>query len=270
MPELPEVETVRRDLAATIGGHRIAGVEVSGRRTVRRQPVPELVERLSGTSVSGVRRASKYLVVDLDSGDALVVHLRMSGQLRWHQATDALAAHTHAVLKFAHGEVRFVDPRTFGEWFVVAGDQLPFRLGQDPLNDGLTGPGLAAVMAHRRRPLKVALLDQQLVAGIGNIYADEICHQAGIRTDRRTDSLSARQWTRLASAAGTVLTAAVAARGSTLGDAQYVDLFGQPGLYQHEHRVYARQGLPCLRCQTPVQRAVVGQRSTFFCAHCQS
>jgi formamidopyrimidine-DNA glycosylase len=173
------------------------------------------------------------------------------------------------VLGFAAGQVRFVDPRTFGELFVVAADELPFRVGDDPLNDGLTGPRLAQVMGQRRRPLKVALMDQRLVAGIGNIYADEICHRAGIRTDRRADTLSARQWARLAEAAGTVLTAAVEARGSSLRDAQYVDLFGQPGAYQHQHQVYAREGLPCPGCGRSVRRAKVGQRSTFFCPRCQ-
>jgi formamidopyrimidine-DNA glycosylase len=269
MPELPEVETVRRDLVDTVGGHRIQRVDIWGRRTVRRQPPHELVERVAGTSIEAVRRASKYLLLDLSSGDVLVIHLRMSGQLRWHVAGDPSALHTHAVLGFAHGEVRFVDPRTFGELFVVAGNELPFRVGGDPLDDGLTGTQLAEVMGRRRRPLKVALMDQQLVAGIGNIYADEICHRAGVRTDRRTDTVSAGQWTRLAESAATVLTEAVAARGSSLRDAQYVDLFGRPGAFQHEHRVYGRQGLPCPACGRPIQRAVVGQRSSFFCPHCQ-
>jgi formamidopyrimidine-DNA glycosylase len=273
MPELPEVETIRRDLVATIAGRAIEAVEVTGRRTVRRQPVEELVGRLESRSVMGVRRASKYLLLDLDSGEVLVIHLRMSGQLRWHPAdvapTAARAPHTHAVLGFAHGELRFVDPRTFGEWFVAPADQLPFRVGDDPLEPGLTGARLAEVLGSRRRALKVVLTDQQLVAGIGNIYADEICFQAGVRTDRRADTLTARQWTRLAEATGTVLAAAVAARGSSLRDAQYVDLFGQPGTYQRDHQVYGREGLPCRGCGRSIQRAMVGQRSTFFCPHCQ-
>jgi len=269
MPELPEVETVRRDLVRVVAGHRIEAVEVTGRRTVRRQSPQDLKERVGGMSVDSVRRASKYLLLDLSSGDVLVVHLRMSGQLRWHQPDDERAAHTHAVVGFGHGEVRFVDPRTFGELFVVGAGELPFRVGADPLDDGLTGAGLAAALGHRRRPLKVALMDQQIVAGIGNIYADEICHRAGVRTDRRTDTVTARQWGRLAEAAGSVLTAAVAARGSSLRDAQYVDLFGRPGAYQQEHRVYAREGLPCPACGRPIRRGVVGQRSTFFCPRCQ-
>jgi formamidopyrimidine-DNA glycosylase len=269
MPELPEVETIRGDLTRTVAGRRIETVEVSGRRTVRRQPPQELIARITGSTIEAVRRASKYLLLDLDSGDVLVIHLRMSGQLRWHKADDARVAHTHAVLGFAHGQVCFVDPRTFGEWFVVAADQLPFRMGDDPFRDGLTGRGLAAIMGQRRRPLKAALMDQQLVAGIGNIYADEICHRAGVRTDRRTDAVTARQWARLAESAAIVLTAAVEARGSSLSDAQYVDLFGQPGAFQHQHRVYAREGLACLSCGRPIQRAMVGQRSTFFCPRCQ-
>jgi formamidopyrimidine-DNA glycosylase len=277
VPELPEVETVRRDLEREVVGRWFATVTVTGRRTVRRQDPAELVGRVGGVHVVRAGRRGKYLELGLDSGDRLVVHLRMSGQLRLHGPDDPQAPHTHAVLGLDDGrEVRFVDPRTFGELFVVAPDDEAVlapslaTIGPDPFADTITARSFAALLARRRQPLKGFLMDSRNLAGIGNIYSDEILFAAGLRHDRPADSLDGRERGRLLRATGEVLAAAVEARGSSLADAQYVDLYGRTGTYQLQHRVYAREGQPCVRCGRPVVRARFQQRSTFSCSRCQA
>ncbi|HKH87182.1 MAG TPA: DNA-formamidopyrimidine glycosylase family protein, partial [Acidimicrobiales bacterium] len=193
MPELPEVETVRQGLEERLVGRSFREVVVTGRRTVRRQPVADLAARLAGRRVEAVRRKGKFLAVELDSGEVLVVHLRMTGQLLWAADPGAapLAPHTHVVAKLADGsELRFVDPRTFGEWYVTADvgpDGLPrdfARFGPDPLVDGLGSRVLGERLAGHKIPLKAALTDQRLISGVGSIYADEACFAARVRPDR--------------------------------------------------------------------------------------
>lgn len=271
MPELPEVETVRRGLAATMIGERIKGVEVIGPRTVRRHAPGHLVGRVTGQSVVAVARRGKYLVVALSSGDRLVIHLRMSGQLLWTQADVARPKHVHAVLSCGDGrELRFVDPRTFGELFVAeAGAPCPALdgLGAEPLEVELGA--FRALLAGRRRQLKALLLDQAVFAGIGNIYSDEMLFAARLRADRASDTVSAVAARRLHEAMRAVLTEAIEAGGSSLADGQYVDVFGRPGDYRARHRVYGREGRPCPVCGRAIERRVFGQRSTFFCRRCQ-
>jgi formamidopyrimidine-DNA glycosylase len=269
MPELAEVETVRRDLQGIIVGRTVKRAEVTGPRTVRRHSVEHLTSSVMGAKVVSVGRTGKYLHLHLDSTLVLNVHLRMSGQLRWHSPRDERAPHTHAVLGFTNGELRFVDPRTFGELFMAARDALPLA-GADPLDELFSRAQFAALLESRRRPLKLVLMDQTLIGGIGNIYGDEICHRARVRTDRLALGLTAAEVGRVYRAMGEVLHAAVEARGSSLRDAQYVDLFGQPGGFQTQHRVYGREGLACLRCKGAVVRSTLGQRSTFFCPSCQA
>lgn len=279
MPELPEVETVRRDLARLVAGRRVVAVTVAGRRSIRRQSPAEFGASLEGRRIEGVARRGKYLLAALDDGAVLVVHLRMSGQLLLVGAGEQLeqAPHTHVVLALDDGsELRFVDPRTFGELFVtadLASDGRPTALaaiGVDPIVDGLD-PGLVgALLARRRTTLKAFLLDQHLVAGVGNLYADEICFRAGLRPDRRTESVSTKEAARLCEAVLAVLGEAVALRGSTLRDARYRDLLGEHGAFQHRHAVYARTGEPCASCGAPVVRARVAGRSAHFCPSCQS
>jgi formamidopyrimidine-DNA glycosylase len=223
-------------------------------------------------------RRGKYLVAPLDSGDAVMFHLRMSGQLRLATAGAPRPPHTHVAMVLAGGdELWFVDPRTFGEVVVFdpgrAAVEVPElgRLGPDPLVDVLTRSMLRARLNGRARPIKGVLLDQQAVAGLGNIYTDEVLHAARVRFDRPAGALTARQVGALHTAIGTVLVAAIAAGGSTLADAQYVGLSGQPGSYQEQHRVYGREGRACLRCRRgTVVRARYAGRSTFFCPRCQS
>jgi formamidopyrimidine-DNA glycosylase len=282
VPELPEVEVVRRGLAREVAGRDVTSVVVTGARTVRRQPAEALVERLRGARLGEAGRIGKFLLVPLDVGaEALVIHLRMSGQLLLTTPEWPLAKHTHAVLGLSDGrELRFVDPRTFGELFVApappGGPGAPpgrpaalAHLGPDPLSPGWSAAVLGRSLTGRTGRLKLLLMDQRFVAGIGNIYSDEALFEARLRFDRPAGSLSGEEVGRLHRAVRKTLRDAVSYRGSSLRDAQYVDLFGAPGDYQNRHRVYGREGEPCPRCGGPVRRISLSGRSTFLCETCQ-
>ncbi len=276
MPELPEVETVRRDLEAVLVGRRVTGVRVTGARTVRRPMATALAQGLPGRLVVAVGRRGKYLVGELDDGALVVVHLRMSGQLRYGPATEPTLAHTHVVVVLDGGdELRFVDPRTFGEVFITRPERLErevpdlIALGPDALTDLASGPDVAQALGGRRRQLKALLTDQRVVAGIGNIYADEILHRAGLHPERRADSLRRTDFVRLQAAMVAVLSEAIEHRGSSLSDEQYVDLAGRPGGFQVRHRVHARAGQPCPTCGTAIVRGRSAGRSTYWCPRCQ-
>ena len=278
MPELPEVETVRRGLESEVVGRVVERVEVTGRRTVRRHSPDELVAALLGRRVVGATRFGKYLVTPLDDGAALVAHLRMSGQLLLVAGPAvALARHTHVVLGLDDGrELRFVDPRTFGELFVSGHLDATGRpaelatLGIDPLLEGLRASTLAGLLARRRTSLKAFLLDQRAIAGIGNLYADEICFRARLRPDHATGDLGPGEVRRLARAVRDVLVEAVECGGSSLRDERYRDLSGDLGRYQHHHAVYDRAGQPCPRCRGTISRARLAGRSAHFCDRCQA
>ncbi len=286
MPELPEVETVRRGLERFVVGHSVHEVVVTGTRSVRRQHPDELVAALRGRQLRAARRWGKYLWIDLaDKGappgagvqSVLVCHLRMSGQLlKDAPPLRPPPPHTHVRLVLDDGsELRFVDPRTFGELFVT--DELDLagrpgmlaRLGPDPLIEGIDACRLGELAAIRRVSLKAFLLDQKVLAGIGNLYADEICFAARLRPSRLASSLRGIEVGRLVAASIDVLSAAVAARGSTLRDARYVDLLGEAGHYQDHHAVYGRAGEPCPRCGRPILRTRLAGRSAHYCARCQ-
>jgi formamidopyrimidine-DNA glycosylase len=276
VPELPEVETIRRELDREAAGKRIKTVEVHGTRSVRRQTKKQFTSRLEGAKVKSVRRVGKHLVLDLDTGDVLVIHLRMSGQLLKAQPKDPMAKHTHVVITFTQGgQVRFVDPRTFGEMFVTTRDELTqeipelAELGMDPVDEPVSWVRFGELLMSRTTKLKPLLTDQGLVAGLGNIYSDEVLFEAGLRHDRVPQSLSTMEVRRLYRAIVEVLHEAIKHRGSTLADQQYVDLYGRPGEFQLLHQVYGREGEPCPRCRTPIVRAKVGGRSTYYCPNCQ-
>jgi formamidopyrimidine-DNA glycosylase len=276
VPELPEVETVRRDLQAELVGRTIATLDPRGVRTFRRTlDVADVVTRTTGRTVTAVDRRGKYLLVRLDSPDVIVVHLRMSGQLLMADPGRALPKHTHATFTFSSGtQLRFVDPRTFGEVFVstVGPDgAVPelAHLGPDPLDPRFDVTALRSVTAGRRTTVKALLLDQRAVAGIGNLYSDEILWLARIRHSRRADGLTRPQVVRLYESMVTTLSAAIAHRGSSLADEQYRDLYGAVGAYQHRHNVYAREGGPCPRCGGTIRRVKAVGRSTYFCPRCQ-
>lgn len=276
MPELPEVETVRRDLAAAVLSRRIATAEVTGRRSVRRQSAPAFSEALVGRALVRARRHGKYLLLDLDDGAVLVAHLRMSGQLSYGEGGRARAAHTHVVITFEdRSELRFVDPRTFGELFVAEeldARRLPVCIGTqgiDPIAEGLSEVQLAALLGRRRTATKAFLLDQSAIAGIGNIYSDEILFRSRLRPAHRTDALRRIDVRRLCTSVTEVLEEAVTLRGSSLRDERYRDLNGVGGAFQERHAVYGRVGLPCPTCATPVSRVRVAGRSAHFCPRCQ-
>jgi formamidopyrimidine-DNA glycosylase len=277
MPELPEVEVVRRDLEREVVGKRVKGVEVDGMRSVRRHHNrKQFIARLEGKKITGVERRGKYLLCRLEGGDVLVIHLGMSGQLlRAKTAREARDKHTHVIITFTQGgQLRFVDPRTFGEMFVTEADALNKvselnHLGLDPLGNAMSWEQFGNLISQRHTKLKTMLMDQKFLAGIGNIYSDEILWGAGLRWDRMSDALSSQEIRRLYRAMLEVLQDAVKYRGSSLADEQYVDLFGKPGDYQHHHNVYARDGESCRRCRHVIRRERFGGRSTFYCEACQ-
>jgi len=278
MPELPEVEIIRRDFEREIVGRKIKSVEADGMRSIRRHHNrKQFANRLVGKKFSGVERRGKYLLCRLDDGDVLVVHLGMSGQLvRAKSAREATKKHTHVVITLTQGgQLRFVDPRTFGEMFVTELDTVEkevaelAHLGIDPLDEPMSWEIFGRMFTAHRQKLKALLMDQRLIAGIGNIYSDEILFAAGLRGDRTGESLSAQEVRRLYRGMIEVLQDAVKHRGSTLADEQYVDLFGQAGGYQAFHQVYAREGEACRRCRKVIVRHRYGNRSTFSCPACQ-
>ena len=276
MPELPEVETIRRGLEREVVGKRVKTVQVTGTRTIRRQTKKQFITKLEGTKINGVERRGKYLLLKLDSGDILVIHLRMSGQLLRKQAKDAVLKHTHVVMTFTQGgQLRFVDPRTFGELFITTPDELTkdvdelSNLGMDPVDEPQSWVKFREELLRRTTKLKPLLMDQSFIAGLGNIYSDEILWEAGLRHDRTPQTLSTMEIRRLYRAIVEVLHEAVKHRGSTLTDEQYVDLHGKPGEFQLLHQAYNREGQACRRCRSPIVREKVGQRSTFYCPNCQ-
>jgi len=300
MPELPEVETVRAVLSRELSGKKIKGVTVTnGKLTKRHKSVKEFRSLLEGTTVKSVGRLGKYLVIGLDSGNHLVVHFGMSGQLlRSKSAKDVKPKHTHVVITLTQGgELRYVDPRMFGELFVsvappegvkievspyarlaVGGDGVALRgkvpeladLGIDPVEDVVGWDRFAAILRDRTTPLKALLTDQHVIAGIGNIYADEILYTAGLRYDRPSGSLSTIEVRRLHRSIGEVLAEAIKHGGSTLQDEQFVDPDGKPGGYQLLHHVYGREGEACHRCRTPIEKVTVRGRATYYCPNCQA
>ncbi len=277
MPELPEVETVRRGLDASVVGRRITNVEVGRERVVRRTSREALIDGLTNVVILAADRRGKYLLLPLDSGDQAMIHLRMSGQLLVAEPGATPPPHTHVDLTLDDGRhLWFVDPRTFGE--VVVYDparvdvELPelTMLGPDPIAEPFPIAPFRAGLRRTARALKPYLLDQHAIAGIGNIYADEILHDARLHPERPANTLDNRASGRLHASITEILTAAIAAGGSTLGDAQYVDLMGGIGTYQNDHGVYGRTGERCATCGRGwIRRITSGGRSTHFCPVCQ-
>jgi len=282
VPELPEVETVRRGIERRAVGRVVERVEVFRERTVRRQGREAIIDGLSGARITVARRRGKYLLCDLDTGGVLMMHLRMSGRVLVVAQGTPRPPHTHVVMHLspdAYGvrhEMWFVDPRTFGEVVVFdAADEQRVapelaKLGPDPIVDGLDEAKLADILRGRRGNLKAFLLDQHRIAGIGNIYADEILHRAKLRHDRLPTRLDRAARTRLVEAIHHVLNDAVQKGGSTLDDTQYVGVDGEEGWFQTDHRVYDRAGERCITCRKArIVRRVVAGRSTCFCPRCQ-
>lgn len=274
MPELPEVETVRRGLAPVLEGRVLARVEQ--RRPDLRRPIPAgFARRLLGRRVERLERRAKYLIWRCDDGTALLMHLGMSGRVLVSPDWPEPGPHDHLLFQTDAGAaVRFNDARRFGlvdlaRHEALAEHPLLAGLGPEPLGNAFNGPALAAALAGRRTPVKAALLDQRTVAGLGNIYVCEALHMAGISPARLAAEMGPRRAERLAAAVRAVLEAAIRAGGSSLRD--HVAPSGELGYFQHSFLVYGREGAPCPRprCRGVVRRAVQAGRSTFHCASCQ-
>jgi len=272
---------MRRDLERDVVGKKIKAAEVkqskNAMRAIRRHKTrKEFTSRLAGHKITKVERRGKYIVVTLDSGDLLVVHFGMSGQLQRGTGRVTMPPHTHVVLTFQQGgDLRFIDPRTFGELFVVAPDELGKvkelqHLAIDPLDQVFTWPTFQYLLAERAAKMKQLMMDQKFISGLGNIYSDEVLFQAGLRYDRISDTLTSQEVRRLYRAIQETLQDAIKLRGTTLDDEAYVDLFGKPGEYRSELKVYGRSGEPCRRCRTPIQTVRISQRTSYFCPQCQS
>jgi formamidopyrimidine-DNA glycosylase len=270
LPELPEVETTARALAARLAGRRVTGLVQ--RRADIRFPLPaDLERRLVGRTVSGFGRRAKYILGHLEPHTSLLLHLGMSGRLLFDG--EPRGPHEHVTLAFDDGTtLRFVDPRRFGMLDLCAADELASHrwlrhLGLEPLDPAFDGPALLRVLAGRRAALKVALMDQRLVVGVGNIYASEALFRAGVSPLRPAGRLEPREADRLAAAVKEVLLEAIEAGGSSLRD--YVQSNGELGNFQRDFRVYDRAGEPCVACGGPVLRMVQGARATYHCGRCQ-
>jgi formamidopyrimidine-DNA glycosylase len=269
MPELPEVETTRRGLEALIVGKSIGALTVREPRL--RWPVsPDLPARLIGQRVAGVRRRGKYLLIDLPGG-SLLVHLGMSGSLRYLSRPEPPRAHDHVDLALKpEGWLRFNDPRRFGSLHFAldpAYHPLLRNIGPEPLGDGFDGDYLAAACSRRRVSIKQHLMNGTIVAGVGNIYANEALFLASIHPGRKAGKISRHRLAALADAVKAVLGAAVEHGGTTLRD--FVGSDGRPGYFKLSLNVYDRAGAPCKRCGAPIVKRQMGQRASYYCPRCQ-
>ena len=302
MPELPEVETIARGLAKRVTGDVIESVWLGQKKEPLKSPASEIAAVLERSRISSVGRMGKHIVFELDrpsigtahrrqqrnaatnsdrtlalagggarststsaSRSQWIVHLGMTGRLQVCEPASEILSHTHAILKLASGrELRFVDPRRFGRLSVAARGDFA-ALGVEPLDVELNR--FLALFRGRNTPIKSALLNQKLLRGVGNIYADEALSRAGIRPRRRASTVTREQLQKLFVALREVLKEAIAAGGSSISD--YVDADGEEGFFQLQHRVYGREGEPCLVCKTPIKRVVIAGRSSHYCPKCQ-
>jgi formamidopyrimidine-DNA glycosylase len=291
MPELPEVETIARGLARRVSGDIVESVWLGQKPELLKSSAPEIAATLEHSRIAIVRRVGKHIVFDLTrgplalspaksrrrksprpapdaparSGAQFIVHLGMTGRLQVSEPQSEILKHTHAILKLASGkELRFVDPRRFGRLSVAPAGDFD-AAGLEPLDADFDR--FLSLFRGRKTPIKSALLNQKLLRGVGNIYADESLFRAGIRPRRRASAITRDRFARLLPAIKEVLREAIALGGSSISD--YVDAEGEEGFFQLEHRVYGREGQPCLVCKAPIKRIVIAGRSSHYCPHCQ-
>jgi formamidopyrimidine-DNA glycosylase len=265
MPELPEVETIVRRLRGPLVGRTFTNVQVGWERMVQ-VPVAELEARLPGQRIKDITRRGKYLVFRLSGGDSLILHLKMTGDLGVLLASDALHQHDRIVFGLDNGyQLRFRDPRKFGRVYLSGGPAMVLgRLGPEPLDGLFTEDDFLALFDHRSARIKPLLLNQEFIAGLGNIYADEALFLAGIQPLRQTNTLLEEDKRRLYRAIRQVLSMAIELKGASLADEAY-----RGGEYQQRFLVYGRGNQPCPRCGNPIRRIRMGQRSAHFCPECQ-
>lgn len=270
MPELPEVEYVARQLRESLIGHSIVAAQVFWPRAIAGMEPEDFVASVVGHSVVGISRRAKYLLISLDDGETLVVHRRMSGNLLFAEPDDDYP-YTRVELTLDDGRrLLYTDPRKFGRLALVPEEKLPeffAAIGPEPLEDDFTPQVLAQRLAGHRRPIKAVLMDQSVVAGLGNIYADEALFRAGIHPLRPASSLTEDEIARLHAGIQGALRTGIEHGGTTFG--RHRDVYNEAGVNLEHVEVYRRTGQPCLRCGTPIERIVVAQRSTHFCPHCQ-
>ena len=285
MPELPEVETIARGLAKRVSGDVIESVWLGSKPEPLKSPARVIANTLENSRIASVHRQGKHIVFELERGDKArnkaakkrttkhadferaqwIVHLGMTGQLLVTTPDTEIPKHTHAIAKLASGrELRFVDPRRFGRLRVIRGEQFEAG-GAEPLDVSLET--FISLFRGRKTPIKSALLNQKLLRGVGNIYADESLFRAGIRPRRRASTLTRDELAQLYKSVQKVLHEAIEAGGSSISD--YVDSNGDAGFFQFQHRVYGREAEPCLICGKPVKRLVIAGRSSHYCPKCQ-
>lgn len=280
MPELPEVETYVRELEPSLNGRQIAGVTVRWDRTVAAPAPAEFARSLVGQTFIRFMRRGKYMLFGLSkTGEAqisstLIVHLRMTGHLLHHAQAVPPDKHTHVLIDLVDGsQLHFQDSRKFGRmWWVSDPEAVLAKLGPEPLSEEFQPAAFAERLAKRTASIKALLLDQAIVAGVGNIYADESLHLAGINPQRQGGDLKQAEIAKLHQTIQQVLSQAIAGHGSSLGRStvqNYQRPSGEQGSFQNQHRVFQRTGQPCPTCQTPIERIVLAQRSTHFCPICQ-
>lgn len=272
MPELPEVETIARGLDKRVAGDVIESVWIGNKSNLLKSPARVIAKTLEGARIEHFRRVGKHIVGDLAEPGKMakpraqwIIHLGMTGRMTVCEPEDETVKHTHLVASLKSGrELRFIDPRRFGKLQVVAASSFEAP-GKEPI--GADREQFIQLFKGRKTPIKSALLNQSLLSGIGNIYADESLFRSGIRPRRRAASLTRADLMRLYDAIQEVLAEAIAAGGSSVSD--YVDAAGEEGFFQLQHRVYQREGEPCLVCEAPIKRIVLAGRSSHYCPSCQ-
>lgn len=271
MPELPEVETARRGIEPHIQGSKVA--EVIVKRFDLRQPISQNIGSLEGRRTLAVRRRSKYLLLEMDDGSTLLIHLGMSGSLRVIEPQADWKKHDHFAMTLENGrQLRFHDPRRFGLVLLLL-EKNPMEhallrsLGPEPLEDGFTAEHLHAACSTRSAAIKLVIMDAKVVVGVGNIYASEALFRAGIKPHVKSNKLSKARLEKLVNAIREVLHASIIEGGTTLRD--FLNSEGEPGYFKQRLFVYDRKDEPCRICETPIRHAVLGQRSTYWCPQCQ-
>jgi len=271
MPELPEVETIRRQLAPHLEGRTLASVELRDFRWTQPAPPELIAAELTGARVQKLGRRGKYLIWELDRDRHLLVHLRMTGSLLLDPAPEPAHAHARFELDDGHALV-YVDPRRFGTGHLMLSTSardayLNARLGAEPLTSEFTPAYLRAQARGRTAPVKSFILDQRHIAGVGNIYADEALHRAGVHPLRPAGSLTLAKWTAIKAAIEVALALGIDAKGASIDDFRHVD--GARGSFQDRFLVHMREGEPCVTCGRPIRKLVVGGRGTYVCERCQ-